>query len=953
MASTTTAPDDTSIPDVSVVVIVYNDAERLPTAVRSVLRQTLRNVEVIIADDASTDSTPAVAKSLQAEDSRVRYVRLAENSGGCGAPRNAGIGIARGRTIMFLDSDDRYERHACKNLLEALEDNEADVSMGLVRRQYHPTNRQTRWYPSLFEERRVVSGFADLPELIDEVLSVNKLYRRTFLEERQLAFPEDVHYEDQVWSFRVYNEASRIAIIPENVYLWRIFPAAEGRSITQQRHQIQNFHDRLKVHRRLDEYIRDHGTPDLQRLKDIKFLSNDMRLYLADVIDGDGSVTAQVLIEAEDYLRAIPADRYDALPLPLRAAYAMALRHDPEGLRQMMLLDRRNILAPAVADVDGVTYLANNQGGPVIDTSLPLDARENRLLVADGAHVLTAPMGTFNLLHEVTSATRRGRQVELHGRTYDSLGKLEQAQDWSIGVAVKRRGAVGRTRLRVTIDSTTDHEVRWHTTVPAHAAVPPLDTSASWEFKVTTRVDEQSSTTPLVWRPDVAPVEMPLPRLRGQLLTTSATLGPGETANAWIEVALRPGRRHTVTAQVARRYLPALKRRVKAKLAEHENVTAVAKDRLYAQWRKLPIERDHVVFEANMGTIYGDSPKYVYEAMRRLHPELRATWVLPAGHPAPHKGVPVVERGSLGYLKALARAAYWVDNQTFPGYVRKRPEQRYLQTWHGIPLKKMGRDEPDRPLPEKRPDRGVGAWDELVVPNPYFEKTFVPAYDYTGGLVRHGTPRNDALVDGSLTMVEARRKLDLPQDARVVLYAPTFRQDNRNARVPVIAPFDLEALLEELGDNTFLLLRPHYLNRMNVPGAIRHRVLDASGIEDVNVAYMAADVLITDYSSVMFDYALLRRPIIYYTYDYNQYMATRGTYVDLREVGPGPFVITTESLVGALRTALNDRETHNDTYGAKYDIFLEQFCGREDGRASERALKALLGEDDAREDSRP
>ena len=285
-----------STPDVSVVVIVYNDAKRLPTAVRSVLRQTLRSVEVVIADDASTDETPEVAARLAAEDPRVRYVRLPENSGGCGRPRNVGMAHARGLYVMFLDSDDRLERHACKNLLEALEDNDADFSMGLVRRQYMVDGKQTLWYPWLFEERRVVEGLEHYPELIQDVLSVNKLYRRSFLEEHGLEFPEDVHYEDQLFSFKAYHRARRIAIIPENVYLWRIFPPVKGRSITQRRHQIENFHHRLVVHRRLDAYIAEHGTAELQRIKDLKFLENDMRLYLADVIDGDGTVTAEVLL---------------------------------------------------------------------------------------------------------------------------------------------------------------------------------------------------------------------------------------------------------------------------------------------------------------------------------------------------------------------------------------------------------------------------------------------------------------------------------------------------------------------------------------------------------------------------------------------------------------------------------------------------------------------------------
>lgn len=925
-------------PDVSVVVIVYNDARRLPTAVRSVLRQTLRSVEVVIADDHSTDNTPEVAAELQAEDPRVRYVRLPENSGGCGRPRNVGTEVSTGRTVMFLDSDDRLERHACKNLLEALEDNDADFSMGLVRRQYMDTGRQTKWYPHLFEERRVVAGLAEAPELIEDVLSVNKLFRREFLERHDLQFPEDVHYEDQVFSLKAYNSASRIAIIPENVYVWRIFPVRARRSITQQRGEITNFHHRLAVHRRLDAYLAEHGTPELQRAKDLKFLQNDMRLYLADVIDGDGTVTAEVLAEAEPYLRGIPMDRYAALPLALRAAFGMALRHDLEGLRQLMLLDRRNILASRVSDHDGTTYLSNPDRAPGPDPAHDLDAPENVLLVAGRDPIVRAPIGTYHLLHEVVQARPVGNDLVLSGRTYDALGKLAAADGWSLTLSARRADSDDRVEVPVVVDQRADDWVTWTVRLHAGRHLARLTADASWTLHVVTRIEGHESSTPLIWHPGTEAAQLPLPLALHRGAGLSGTLGPGNLGNTEITVTMAPGLRRKVTNRITKRYQPALEEQVTKHWRDAD--TAKAQRRLYQGWRQLPLDRRLVVFEANLGTIYGDSPKYVYEAMRRLHPQMKAVWVLPPGHEPPHPDVEVVERGTAAYRRVLARAAYWVDNQTFPSYIRKRPEQRYLQTWHGIPLKKMGHDEPGTPPPPPQPDRGVGAWDELCVPNRYFEETFVPAYRYAGGLVRYGTPRNDALVDGSMTQQEARRLLDLPQDARVVLYAPTFRQDNRSKRLAVEVPFDVEAFLEGMDDNTYLLLRPHYLNRIRVPASVRHRTLDTASVEDVNILYHAADVLVTDYSSVMFDYALLRKPIVFYTYDYGEYLATRGTYFDLLEVGPGPFVTTTRELVAAVASAETDRAE----YAAKYQHFLDRYCGDEDGSASERAVRALLGE---------
>src|SRR5690606_30667888 len=122
---------DAMRPDVSVVVIAYNDAARLPHAVASSLAQSLRSVETVIVDDASTDGTGETADRLaRAHPGRVRAVHLPSNSGGCGRPRNAGVEASAGRYVMFLDSDDLLDRHACLNLLAAAEDTGADIVSG-------------------------------------------------------------------------------------------------------------------------------------------------------------------------------------------------------------------------------------------------------------------------------------------------------------------------------------------------------------------------------------------------------------------------------------------------------------------------------------------------------------------------------------------------------------------------------------------------------------------------------------------------------------------------------------------------------------------------------------------------------------------------------------------------------------------------------------------------------
>ena len=169
--------NEVAAPDVSVVVIGYNDAANLPKAVRSILGQTLHNLEVVIVDDHSSDETPQVCARLAAEDPRVRHHRLAENSGGCSKPRNTGIEHARGRYVMFLDSDDSLDRHACLNMLQAAEEYDADLVSGVcIRRHLNRSGliEDVPWWPEMYTERKVLENVADMPDLLRDTLSTNK-----------------------------------------------------------------------------------------------------------------------------------------------------------------------------------------------------------------------------------------------------------------------------------------------------------------------------------------------------------------------------------------------------------------------------------------------------------------------------------------------------------------------------------------------------------------------------------------------------------------------------------------------------------------------------------------------------------------------------------------------------------------------------------------------------------
>ncbi|WP_262401436.1 glycosyltransferase family 2 protein [Actinomadura sp. CNU-125] len=315
-------------PDVSVVVIAYNDARRLPRAVASTLAQSLRAVETVIVNDASTDRTGDVAERLAAaHPGRVRAVHLPVNSGGCGRPRNTGIDRSDGRFVMFLDSDDLLDRHACLNLVAAAEDTGADLVSGLCTRVFlnRPPNARNRtrpWYPRLYERSAVYGSLGENPDLLYDTLSTNKAYRREFLDEHGLRFVERLHYEDLLFTAEAYLAAERTALIPHRVYNWLVKDAASGPSISNRRAELANFADRLEIHRRIDMLFALRGAHDLKRAKDVKFLNHDLVLYLRELRGRDPGHRARFLDLSAGYLAELdPRAFEDANPMAAIAAY--------------------------------------------------------------------------------------------------------------------------------------------------------------------------------------------------------------------------------------------------------------------------------------------------------------------------------------------------------------------------------------------------------------------------------------------------------------------------------------------------------------------------------------------------------------------------------------------------------------------------------------------------------
>ncbi|MEV6051038.1 glycosyltransferase family 2 protein [Streptomyces sp. NPDC052107] len=401
-------------PDVTVTVIVYNDAARLPRAVASLRAQTHANIEIIISDDHSTDDTPTVARELEAQDPRIRYLRLPENSGGCSAPRNRAIDIARAPYLMFLDSDDELPPRAVELLLAAHREREVDFAMGAVRRVRVDNGRRTTWMRHLVAERRTVDGIEADPRLLFEHLSTSKMYARSFLDRHELRFPEGIHYEDQLFSAQAYCLAKAFTIIPDPVYVWYIdpFAAAATASISNQRHKVTNVRDRVHVQRLIDDFLVESGHAGLREDKDYKFLKHDFRMYAGDLPYRDEEWLSSFADIMNPYLESLSPGAYARLPRPERVVLEL-LR---EGRLEEVRLAARGLghgVAPrqVTADASGVPYW-----GDSVPTS---DRARNELDVSD-LELDTRPFPSAQFRHEITELTPGpGASLTLAVRTYD------------------------------------------------------------------------------------------------------------------------------------------------------------------------------------------------------------------------------------------------------------------------------------------------------------------------------------------------------------------------------------------------------------------------------------------------------------------------------------------------------------------------------------------------------
>lgn len=365
----------------------------------------------------------------------------------------------------------------------------------------------------------------------------------------------------------------------------------------------------------------------------------------------------------------------------------------------------------------------------------------------------------------------------------------------------------------------------------------------------------------------------------------------------------------------------------------------------------LPVNHRIILYESNLGRNFTGNPRAIYEEMidRGLDTKFCCYIILEDMDIKIPGSAKKIKRNRFRYFYYFAIAGTWISDTRFPRYIIKRKQTTYIQTWHGTPLKKLALDldavymSGETSLEEYKSYfyKNAQTWDYLISQNKYSTEIFRRAFGFKKEILEIGYPRNDILFkrNNKEDIRNIKELLGLPQDKRIVLYAPTWRDNEyySNAAYKFNTGLDFSLLMKELHEDTVWIVKYHYLIQDSIDwSSYEGFVYNFDTSYDISLLYLVSDVLVTDYSSVMFDYSILRRPMLFYCYDLCEYKdRLRGFYFDFLKEAPGPVVETTQALVQLIK------EYDYNLYQERYDAFITKYNHADDGSASSKIVDII------------
>ncbi|MEJ7220184.1 CDP-glycerol:glycerophosphate glycerophosphotransferase [Staphylococcus gallinarum] len=370
---------------------------------------------------------------------------------------------------------------------------------------------------------------------------------------------------------------------------------------------------------------------------------------------------------------------------------------------------------------------------------------------------------------------------------------------------------------------------------------------------------------------------------------------------------------------------------------------------------KLPIKENTILYESFLGRNYSDSPKAIFNyLLENDKDKWNHVWILNDKNLVENEqefkneNVKIIKRFGWQYFYYVTVSKYFILNMRQPKWLYKKAEQIILSTWHGTPLKRLVFDMENVTSANKNYKKDFynqsRNWDYLIAANKYSEQIFESAFMYPReNILTYGYPRNDILHNYTSEYKQhIKEKLNLPTSKKVILYAPTWRDDEFHSagNYKFKLQMDLNRMRKEFGQEYVIALRMHYFisDNMDLTG-FEDFAYDFSKYNDINDLYISSDILITDYSSVFFDFANLRKPILFFTYDIEKYQSMlRGFYIDVNNDLPGPLLRTNDELIEAIKQI----DLTVEKYKEKYETFYQKYCYLEDGNATKRIVDKVI-----------
>ncbi|WP_269457236.1 bifunctional glycosyltransferase/CDP-glycerol:glycerophosphate glycerophosphotransferase [Paraoerskovia marina] len=908
----------------------YNASAHVESAVRSILNQSHRNVELIVVDDASTDKSREILTELAHRDVRIRLIANSTRRGP-GFSRNIGIQRSTGTYLAFCDADDKVLPNAYTKMIETLEGSGSDFVIGGYRRHGESDGHRPGVVKRVHRERLVGMNLDKFPHIIDEPVIWNRLYVRQFWTTSGAVFPENLNYEDQLPALRTARVGT-FDVLQEDVYSWRL---PDGRNTRSRGRQLtRNLVDRIEMSRRLRSEVA-QSSDDTRNFLERRINSTDMMLHV-EAIPAANDEFFRIIKSALSGHRS-GHDELRSLGLPLKAQLALW------AVSSMSRLDVERLLG----------FWQENTG------SIPVSEDANGFLEVDGSWIrrldLDIPSDVRRVREEqlrlktrFLSSRRVGRKIEIRFSAY--VDGLQIGENREVLVVSPAGAYVART-------AEPDHVVNLHagdpwrdysnsvfTAIVDDASVAEL--ALLVRFKSAQIVLEErlylpkpivdlavksSTAGSLVYDDDTAPRAIEV--VYGEISNGSVRLGlraqippsrlvlksrslhrvsespqlirDGEwyyefrsehralPSGAFYVHAVPKGRDSHTAERVSA--APILSLRPMDEVSEFMRLAVSADARgsvtvsigpplssfersrfgrrvlMEKNWGVL---RPSIFFESFNGKSISDVPLAIYESLTSISPGIDTLWSTSDYARDLGSVSKIVCQGTEAWYEALASSRVLVNNNHFPASFRKNQDQFYLQTWHGTPIKRLlgHMNANEVPLTYRRiMERESSDWDLLLAESALAESNLRTGLAYAGPVRRIPDPRA-VLLDSGPEREEFRERLGVAREEIVILYAPTWRNESESGEWLV----DTRQLSADVG--VPVLFRAHH---MTAPiDASQGSSIDVSSVSPVEKLISAADILVSDYSSIIYTWAYTGKPICLHLPDIDAYRSDRGFVVE-------------------------------------------------------------------------